>query len=158
MITTDDLLTFYWGDRSSSDGEACLDAWLTAGFSLATIEDWWEAGIATPEEAQCLHAAGVRPTQFRMADWVWDSRIIDDLLAALAPIPWVSEGPASDTVVLGAYEAVASGVQCTVWRDSCVLAEQQVPSRDQARRRVEAVMRRDARQRLPRWERLEPAS
>ena len=159
-MTTDNLLALYWPD-ASLDGDDCLDEFLAAGFSLDTIEDWWEAGIATADGAQCLQVAGVRPAQFRMADWVWDPTIIDDLLATLAPVPWASESQdpmAPDTAEIGPYEAAISDTQCTVWNAGTLLAAIDAPSRRQARQRAEQVIHADARQRLPAWERLEPAS
>lgn len=155
-MATDALMADYWPDPTGV-GYDCLDEFLAAGFSLVAIEAWWEAGIATAEGAQALQAAGIRPAQIRLAAWAWDPGVMDDLLAALAPLSWTPD-PVSDTAALGAYDLAASDAQGTVWRDGRVLAEQWASSRDQARRRAEAVMRQDARRRLPRWERLEPAS
>ena len=160
MTTADDLLTLYWGDRSSSEGEACLDAWLAAGFSLATIEDWWEAGIACVEEAQTLSAAGVRPTQFRLAGGMASPDILDTLAAALAPVSWEpdeDEGPDCETAVIGPYEAICSESRVTLWHLGTQVATHRASSRYQARQWAEAWIRADARQRLPAWERLEYA-
>ena len=158
MITADDLLTLYWGDRSSSEGEACLDAWLIAGFSLATIEDWWEAGVAYVEDAQSLGAAGVRPTQFRFADWIESPDITDMLVAALAPISWEpneDEGPDCETAVIGPYEAICSESQVTLWHLGTQVADHCASTHYPARQWAEAWIRADARQRLPAWERLD---
>ena len=160
MTTADDLLTLYWGDRSSSEGEACLDAWLAAGFSLATIEDWWEAGIAYVEEAHTLSAAGVRPSQFRLAGGMASPDILDTLVAALAPISWDPDGPGvpdGETAVIGPYEAIRSENHIALWHEGTPVADYRARSRRQARQWAEAWIRADARRRLPAWERLDDA-
>lgn len=160
MTTADDLLTFYWGDRSSSEGGACLDAWLTAGFSLTTIEDWWKAGIARVGDIQTLSAAGVRPSQFRFAGWIESPDIIDTLGVALAPISWDPDGPGvpdGETAVIGPYEAIRSENHIALWHEGTPVADYRARSHRQARQWAEAWIRADARQRLPAWERLDDA-
>lgn len=158
-MITHDLLALYWPEPSL-DGDACLDEFLAAGFSLEAIEAWWDAGIATADGAQCLQAAGVRPTQCRFVHWVSDALIIDNLLAALAPIVWVPSGPyaAEESAENGPYEAIASPTQCAVWNAGTLIGQRSTASRPQARRMAEQMMRTAARRQLPPWERLEAAN
>lgn len=116
-MTAESLVSLYW---SSPDGYACLDEFLATDLPLQDIEAWWEAGIATADGAQCLQAAGIRPTQVRFADWVWDLAVIDLIVAALALISWVADGSA-DVAEIGPYEATAANTQYTVWHAGTAL-------------------------------------
>ena len=152
-MTADSLVSLYW---SSPDGYACLNEFLATNLPLHHIEAWWEAGIATADGAQCLQAAGIRPTQVRFVDWVRDLAVIDLIVAALAPISWVADGPA-DAAEIGPYEATAADTQYTVWHAGTALGTRPAASRRRARQQAERWIRADARRRLPAWERSEPA-
>ena len=156
-MMADTLMALYWPDPSL-DGDDCLDTFLAAGFSLEAIEDWWEAGVAYVEDAQSLGAAGVRPTQFRLAGGMVSPDTLDTLVAALAPISWEPNGPGvpdAETAVIGPYEAIRSEHCISLWHMGTQVAEHRAPSRHQAHQWAGAWMRADARQRLPAWERLD---